>query len=275
MDTTTGDSFSDTRVRQLPSILCRGEPATLASWVRDQNRQDSIWKCVAIITAGCMAYGFTLGLWRAPLMAVFVAVKLPLLIFLTILANGLINGMFAQILGTGLSFRQTLHTILISFTTFSVIVGALSPVTLFMALNMPDPAVTDDALRWHGFNLLIHTLLIAYAGILANLKMLRLLSVFSGNKAASLRTFAAWTVGNLFLGAQLAYVLRPFFGNPAFDVQFLRPDPLNGNFYLVVFDSITNVMEGNVGALFLPAFLLLLIVGVTIGRTFSQEIKDK
>ncbi len=42
---------------------------------------------VVIICCGC--YGFTVGLWRSPLQAVYAGLKFPLLIILTILGNTL------------------------------------------------------------------------------------------------------------------------------------------------------------------------------------------
>src|ERR1700756_3156299 len=60
-----------------------------------------------IILIGAGLYGATLGLWRGPLQAYYTAIKFPLVIFLTCLGNGAINGMLAQILEPGLSFRQT------------------------------------------------------------------------------------------------------------------------------------------------------------------------
>lgn len=44
---------------------------------------------VAAAVLGLALYGFTVGFWRDPLMGVFVAVKMPLLLFLTLLCNGL------------------------------------------------------------------------------------------------------------------------------------------------------------------------------------------
>ncbi len=258
----------------MPAILCRGETTPVLQWLQHAQSGKSLLRCLAIIVAGCMAYGFTLGIWRAPLMACFVAVKLPLLILLTVLANGVLNGLFAQILGTGLGFRQTLHTILISFTTFSIIVGALSPVTLFMALNTPEYGGTEST-RWHGFTLLIHTLLIAYAGILANMKMLRLLTVFSGDPRAATRTFLAWTAGNLFLGAQMAWVFRPWFGSPGLDVQFLRPDPLRGNFYEAVFTATKNVAGVGAPALLLLGAIILTMATIIFFQVAAQRNRAK
>jgi len=84
------------------------------------------------IVIGSSVYGATIGLWRAPLQSVFTAIKFPLLIFLTCIGNGAVNGMLAQLLGSGLSFRQTAFAILMSFAVASLILGSLSPITLFV-----------------------------------------------------------------------------------------------------------------------------------------------
>ena len=42
--------------------------------------------------AGLAVYGFSVGFWRDPVMGCYVAVKLPLLVALTLLCNGLLNG---------------------------------------------------------------------------------------------------------------------------------------------------------------------------------------
>lgn len=41
-------------------------------------------------------------------MALYVGIKMPLLIFLTLTVNWLLKGLLALLLGSGLSFRQTL-----------------------------------------------------------------------------------------------------------------------------------------------------------------------
>ena len=197
------------------------------------ERAGGLTTCVLAVIVGAGLYGFTIGFWRAPEMGLYVAIKLPLLIFLVLLVNGLINGMFASLLGSGLSFRQTVTMSLASFTTAALILGALSPITFFMVLNAPG-ADSPGAVRWHQNFLLTHTALIAYAGIVGNLKAYRMLAAFIGDLSAARRTLLAWLAVNLFVGAQLSYNLRPFFGNPTFDVRFLRAHPFDGSFYEVV-----------------------------------------
>jgi len=108
--------------------------------------------CLAI-AVGSSVYGATIGLWRAPLQSIFTAIKFPLLIFLTCIGNGAVNGMLAQLFGSGLSFRQTALAILMSFAIAAVILGALSPVTLFVLYNAP-PLGSANAILGHSMMLL-------------------------------------------------------------------------------------------------------------------------
>ena len=84
----------------------RADPAGLGAWfVRRDSRL--VWFCVLAVLAGGGSYGAVMGSWWAPLQACYVAIKLPLLILLTTLGNGLLNGMLAPLLGLNISFRQS------------------------------------------------------------------------------------------------------------------------------------------------------------------------
>jgi hypothetical protein len=86
--------------------LLRGEPQGVVDWIDDRGARGLV-SCVGVIVVGCGLYGASVGLWRSPLQAAYVAVKIPLVILLTAAGNAALNGMLAQLLGTGLSFRQT------------------------------------------------------------------------------------------------------------------------------------------------------------------------
>ena len=187
---------------------------------------------IAVIVAGSGVYGASIGLWRSPLQAVFVAVKMPLLILATLSINAFLNGVLAALLGSGLSFRQTAMAILQSFALFSLMVGALGPIAVFFTSSLPGAAEPGGDVCYR-ILLLSHTVIIAVAGLMANLRLLRLLAVLSSAGTARI-VLAAWLAGNLFAGAQLSYTFRPFFGTPTLPVQFLRPNPLEGNFYEAV-----------------------------------------
>jgi hypothetical protein len=165
--------------------------------------------------------------------AFYTAIKFPLLIFLTCAANAVVNGMLAQLLGSGLTFKQTSAAILMSFAIAAVILAGFSPITLFIWWSAP-PLGSRNEILGHSTMLLSHVCAIAFAGVMANQRLLGLLRKISGSTATARRVLFAWLAGNLFLGAQLAWNLRPFIGSPKLTVQFLRDDPLRGNFYEAV-----------------------------------------
>ena len=212
--------------------LLRGDAQQIASWLA----KPSLCRLLSyslVILIGSGVYGFTLGIWRAPLQSLYTAIKFPLLIFLTCAGNAVVNGMLAQLLGSGLSFKQTSLAILMSFAIAATILAGLSPITLFIWYNAP-PLGSTSAILGHSAMLLAHVGAIAFAGVMANRRLLDLLRKISGRDATARAVLFSWLAGNLFLGAQLAWNLRPFIGSPTLAVQFLRDDPLRGNFYEAV-----------------------------------------
>ncbi|MDX2109186.1 MAG: hypothetical protein SFY80_02990 [Verrucomicrobiota bacterium] len=165
-----------------------------------------------------------------------------MLVFLTCLTNGLLNSILAMVLGSGLRARQTTISILLSFAIFSVIVGAVSPVAFFMTMNIPPPGSGSESIS-HGATLLMHTIVIASAGIFGNWKLYQVLALSTPNKTIAGRTLFAWLAGNLFLGAQFSWILRPFFGSPTLAVQFLRDHPMQGNFYEAVYNTLLALLR--------------------------------
>jgi hypothetical protein len=215
-----------------PRVLLRGDAGQIAAWLEKPTMRRLVtYALVTLIGSG--VYGCTLGIWRSPLQSLYTALKFPLLIFLTCSGNAAINGMLAQLLGSGLSFKQTSFAILMSFTIAATILAGLSPITLFVWYNAP-PLGSETAILGHSVMLLTHVGAIAFAGVVANRRLLDLLRKISGRAAAAHSVLFSWLTGNLFLGAQLAWNLRPFIGSPTLAVQFLRDDPLRGNFYEAV-----------------------------------------
>lgn len=230
-----------------------------AEWLERPSRAETLW-VGGVALLGMAAYGFTVGFWRDPLMGVFVAVKLPLLIVLTLACNSVLNGLLGALLGTGLGFRQSLHALLTSSAVAAVILGSLAPVTFLMAWNAPPPD-SPGARGAHAAYLVAHTLWIAFAGVAANLHLHRLLAWRSPTRAAATITLLAWLGGNAFLGAQFSWILRPFFGSPDLKVQFLRPHPFDGTFHEAVWRSL-NTITGGFGIVALAVIVLLLLIPI-------------
>lgn len=228
-------------LREIPALL-RGDPTATAAWTETvSGARVATWLAVTI--AGSAAFGAAMGWWREPHQALYTAAKFPLVILLTTLGNALLNAMLAPLLGVNLSLRQSLLAVLMSFTIASAILGAAAPLLAFAIWNAPPLAHAARAGATHAFILLTIVAVIAFAGIAANLRLLRLLRHLSGSAAAARRVLCAWLAGNLFLGSQLSWVLRPFIGSPGLPLEFLRADPFKGSFYEAVFHSLTRLFN--------------------------------
>jgi hypothetical protein len=223
--------------RRLQALL-HGDPTVIVDWL-DERSPRWMLACLAVIVFGCGIYGSTIGLWHAPLQAVYTAVKLPLVILLTAGGNALLNGVLAQLLGTGMSFRQTSRAILMSFTIASLILASLSPLVLFVLVNTPAMHAGGQG------EVMLLTLVacIAFAGLVANVRLLLLIKHLSPGRSAALRTLFAWLAGNLLLGSQIAWILRPYIGPPTLPVEFLRSDPWHGNFFEAVGSAVLRLLN--------------------------------
>jgi len=239
---TCGPAISPTG--DLAAFPLRGEAGTLRTWVETRGWRKIVLCCgVIILGSGC--YGAAMGWWRAPLQGGYVALKFPLIVLLTTFGNALLNGMLAPLLGVNISFRQSLSAILLSFAIASAILGSLSPLVAFVVWNAPSVAGGGQSYLVHSFMLLLHVAIISFAGITGNIHLKRMLAAMTGNPVAARRLLLAWLAGNLFLGSQVSWILRPFIGSPGLPIAFFREDALHGNFFETVARSFLNLFNLN------------------------------
>ena len=218
--------------RQLP-VLLRGQPAAVRGWIEHWSNA-RLALCLGVIVVGAGIYGAAIGLWRSSEQALFTAIKLPLILLLTTAGNALLNGVLAPLLGLNLTLRQASIAILLSFTIAATILAAFAPLVFFLVWNVP-PLTSPEVRDAYAVIQLSQVGLIAFAGIVANVRLLQLLRELAGSRATATRILVAWLAGNLLLGTQLTWIARPFFGSPNLPVQFFRQDALKGNFFESVF----------------------------------------
>jgi len=220
-------------------VVLRGEAEPINDWIQQWN-PGRIALYIAVILAGTGLYGAAMGCWRDAWQGFYTAIKFPLIVLLTTIGNGLLNGMLAPLLGLNITFRQSIQAVLMSFMIAGAILGSFSPIAFYLVWNAP--LMSPHARGAYDFILLTHVIVIAFAGIAANVRLRELLQRLSGSQVVGRRVLFAWMAGNLFLGSQLSWILRPFIGSPSMAVEFLRSDAFSGNFYEAVFGTIRQML---------------------------------
>ena len=226
------------------STLLRGEAESLQGWLHNGDAV-RFGRELAVILVGSGCYGAAMGWWRSPEQALFVAIKFPVIILLTMLGNALLNAMLAPLLGLNLTLLQSLRAVQMSFTISAAILGAFSPLIAFIVWNVPVMAPDPISRSAYDFLLLTHVLVIALSGITGNVRLFQLLSRLGGSRVIALRVLFAWLAGNLFFGSQLTWILRPFIGSPTMPVEFFRESALRGNFFEAVLQSLLQIFQSN------------------------------
>lgn len=229
-------------MHRIPSLM-GGDPCVLKNWVaRWETGRALVYLTVIFLGAGL--YGVAMGFWRSPVQAGYNMIKFPLVILATALGNSLINGMFAPLFGLNLRFRQSLMLVLMSFTIAAVVMGSFAPLAFFIIWNTPSLSTVAE-IPWvtYSFVQLAQVAIIAIAGVLSNVRLFRLLHSMSGSERVARKILFSWLAGNLFLGSQLCWILRPLIGSPGLPVEFLRTNAFQGNFYETVFRALSHLFS--------------------------------
>lgn len=208
------------------------DTATVEAWF-ESNKTHVLRSSIAITIIGTAVYGMTIGLWRGSLQAFYVAMKFPLLIFITTGCNSLLNWFISLMVGAHFSFIRTLKYQFISYAIASIILLSFAPISLFLLWNIPP--LSGEAVIGNSLFTLTHVFLIAVAGSIANVRLLGLLRKDLNSKTLARMVLISWLAGNMFLGCQISWILRPFIGSPSLPIQFVRSNPLEGNFYIDVY----------------------------------------
>jgi hypothetical protein len=193
------------------------------------------WMALAVVVCSA-GYGWSFGLWRSPLLAAYVAIKLPLLLVITTSLVMVLNWIMAQLMSSGLRLAQVAALTYRAMAVASVALVTLAPICALFALTWPEPARGEDLA--HNLLLLVHVCFVGFAGVYGNTSLLDGLRRLCRPGTPVRRLYVSWLAANVIVGCQLAWILRPFMGSPNYPVAFLREDALEGNFYEFVFVTI-------------------------------------
>ena len=225
--------------RPLPLVLLKDREAFWTRSVAPALRWRELAGMVLFVCLATAAYGTVLAGWRSPRLALYVAVKLPVLFLGTTAIVALFNWILASLLGTGLSFKTCVFTVFAAMTIGGWILLALLPVALFFLLCAMPAAGSHDEMQFaHNAILMTHIVLLATAGFFGNVALLHGLRRLVPAPSAAPRLFLGWLLAFAFVGTQLSWILRPFVGSPFYPVEFLRPDAFDRNFYEFIFTEV-------------------------------------
>jgi len=171
------------------------------------------------------------------LMILSSAIKVPVLFLLTLVIVLPPVYVANTFVGPRLSFPQMLTVLLASVAVTAIVLASSATVAFFFALTS----------RSYHFIKLLHVLFFAYSGI-AGLrffqKCMSAVTPFTQRRKLK-RLFLGTLVLYVFVGTQLAWVLRPFVGSPDMEYQVFRPR--HGNFYESVWNSTRRVIQRQFG----------------------------
>lgn len=179
-------------------------------------------------------YGAVIGSFAGPLQALSSAAKLPALYLITLIICLPTLYFFNIIFGSKLTLSQHFVVLLGAAAIISILLFSFAPVTLFFL------ATIDN----YQFFKLLNVIIFGITGFLGINFLYHGLQALSHQDSAGQATrtqiLQSWLILYAFVGSQLGWTLRPFFGAPGEPFKLFRD--MQGNFYLNVIESVLEVL---------------------------------
>lgn len=175
-------------------------------------------------------FGAVMGGFHSVLMAGTSAVKLPLLYVLAVLIC--LPSFYTSncLFGSRLSFLQVAAAFACATAVNAVMLAALAPVSLFFL-------VTSGSYEFHKLLNVFFCAVGGLCGIWYFVRAMRTAAAASGQRLRKGVMFV-WLLLYAFVGTQLGWTLRPFFGAPNQPFEILRKGRF-GNFYEDIIQTIS------------------------------------
>jgi hypothetical protein len=183
----------------------------------------SLFLCSSLFLA---LYGGIIGSTNGALQMLSSAFKLPALYLLTLLICLPTLYFFDIIFGSKRTFGQYLALLMASMAMISVMLFGFAPVTLFFRLSILD----------YRFFILLNLIVLSLTGVIGVKFFYRSMISLMEKESESLpnrhKLIKAWLFLYGFVGSQLGWTLRPFFGAP--DLPFSLFREIESNFFVEV-----------------------------------------
>src|SRR5664280_1913223 len=194
-----------------------------------------VFKQMLFILLFTFVYGIVMGSYNGFLQSMVSGIKIPCLIFLSLLICFPALFVIQYMIGSTLTIYQMANIILSGFFVFSTISLSFAPIVIFFM-------ITSDN---YSFIKLLHVAIFVFSGIFA-VKTITEGLTFSCEKKniypkLGMKIFKIWVVILAFVSSQLAWSLRPFVGERKLPFEWFRAR--ESNFYVAVIQSAANIFE--------------------------------
>ncbi len=203
----------------------------IRSGVKLDNKSIALLICSSLFFA---VYGAIIGSFHSWAQALSSAVKLPALYLITLIICFPTLYFFNILFGSRKTFGQHFVMLMTAVSVISVLLFSFAPITLFFLISTYN----------YQFFMLLNVAFFAITGFIG-IKFLyqgmRLMAEQdSEGKETRMSILRFWLILYAFVGTQLAWTLRPFFGMPGSPFVLFRE--LEGNFYLSLMQAIGEIM---------------------------------
>lgn len=184
--------------------------------VRQRRDLDRKLVSMALSTMVYLAlYGLVMGISNSWQQALLSAVKLPVLFLVTLLICLPTLYFFNLLYGSQLTFKQTMALMMAAITVTGAITFAFTSITLFLWMTVGDQ---------YTILILLNVIVLAISswwGLVFLRQGMRYVQR-GARRVRQRRILAIWLLIYAFVGTQMAWSLRPFFGVPGEPVVILR-----------------------------------------------------
>ncbi len=179
-------------------------------------------------------FGAVIGSEHSVWQALSSGVKLPILFLVALLVCLPTLYFFNTIFEAPLTVNQNFALLLSAITLTSVVLLAFVPVTLFFLITTSQ----------YQFFKLLNVGIFAISGAIGIRQLMQGMTMLTAEQRrgaqARARILRLWILLYAFVGSQLAWTLRPFFGAPGLPFELFRG--LGGNFYTNIFASLGEIL---------------------------------
>ena len=194
-----------------------------------QRRETSVPGLVAAAALSSACFGAAVGSYTGRWQILYDAVKMPVYLLGTLAISFTAMHLFAA---KDLKPRETFAAAMEAVALTAVVLGALAPIVWLMSVSLPFSAGLQTPRSQQAYRLLILLLSgsVAVAGIAGVARL--------HSRLRSVRLTVAWVLLYQFVGAQMAWLLKPWVSCTGRDDRFLPiRDNLQGNFYESVYHT--------------------------------------